>query len=188
MDAEKALHDGPIDVSTAFCGCARCCTFDFTKCEMKGVGGMATQMNRVKVPRMSMSGAPSQSATLEDFAQELGGGQLRAVRVDSPDLGLEGGWWLCNVCGPATQASERQAHATDLFEAGWWIVEIQWYEHVEQGKTPRKYKLLPGSKRLLAVNALIRVGALAFEGGQRVPKSGIRVLTESSREVIEDCL
>ena len=66
-------------------------------------------------------------------------------------------------------------------------MEIKCYEHVAQGKTPRKFKLLPGSKRLLAVNALIRVGALAFEGGQRVPKSGIRVLTESSREVIEDC-
>ena len=82
------------------------------------------------------------------------------------------------------------AHATDLFEEGWWIVEIQWYERVEQGKdaSARKYKLLPDSKRLLAVNALIRVGGLEFEGGQRVPKSGIRVLCDHSREVVEECL
>ena len=71
-----------------------------------------------------------------------------------------------------------------------WIVEIQWYERVEQGTSvsAHKYKLLPASKRLLAVNALVRVGGLEFEGKQRVPKSGIRPLGEPSREVIEDCL
>ena len=29
---------------------------------------------------------------------------------------------------------------------------------------------------------------LEFEGGQRVPKSGIRVLRDHSREVVEECL
>ena len=183
----KAMHEGPVDVSTAFCGCLKCCRFDFRNCLMKGVGGMATQMKRVSVPRVSVSGAPSQSATLAEFASELAKGQLRAVRVDSKEQGLEGKWWLCLICGPATQASERQAHATDLFEAGWWIVEVEWYEY-QESTSPRKYKLLKGSKRWLAVNALVRVGRLAFEGGDRVPKSGLRVLSEPSREVIEDCV
>ena len=92
---------------------------------MKGVGGMATQMKRVSVPRVSVSGAPSQSATLAVLASELAKGQLRAVRVDSKEQGLKGTWWLCLICGPATQASERQAHSTDLFDAGWWIVEVE---------------------------------------------------------------
>lgn len=85
------------------------------------------------------------------------------------------------------QASEQQAHATDLFEAGWWIVEIEWYKY-EEGTSPRKYKLLPGSKRWLAVNALIRVGGLAFEGGQRESRAGLKVLSDPSREIIEDCV
>ena len=68
-------------------------------------------------------------------------------------------------------------------------MEIQLYEHVEQGKTPRKSKLLPGSKRLIVGSECLDScgGACICKGGQRVPKSGIRVLTESSREVIEDC-
>ena len=187
-DAEKAMHDGPIDASTAFCGCARCCKFDFANCLMKGVGGMATGLVRKKTPRMSMSGAPSQSATLEEFAKELATGQLRAVRVDDcEEVGMEGGWWLCNVCGHSIQATEQQAHATDLFEKDWWIVEIQWFKY-EQGTSPRQYKLLPGTKRWLMVNALIRVGGLAFEGGQRVLKSGLRTLSEASREIIDGCM
>ena len=72
--------------------------------------------------------------------------------------------------GPAVQATEQQAHATDLFEEGWWIVEIMWYEYV-QGSKPRAYKLKRESRRWLVVNALIRVGSLSFvssgEGGQR---------------------
>ena len=187
-DAEKAMHDGPIDASTAFCGCARCCKFDFANCLMKGVGGMATGLVRKKTPRMSLSGAPSQSATLEEFAKELATGQLRAVRVDDcEEVGMEGGWWLCNVCGHSIQATEQQAHATDLFEKDWWIVEIQWFKY-EQGTSPRQYKLLPGTKRWLMVNALIRVGGLAFEGGQRVLKSGLRTLSEASRELIDGCM
>ena len=68
-----------------------------------------------------------------------------------------------------------------------WTVEVEWYEY-QEGTSPRKYKLVKGSKRWLAVNALVRVGCLAFEGGDRVPKSGLRVLSEPSREVIEDCV
>lgn len=187
MDPEKSRRDGPLQVSTAFCGCAKCCVFDFRDCLMKSVGGMATQMKQVTVPVVAASGAPSQSATLEEFAHELAAGQLRAVRVDSAEQGVEGNWWLCHILGPAIQASEQQVHATDLFEEGWWIVEIEWYEW-QASTLPRKYKIKAGSRRWLAVNALVRVGGLAFEGGQRVPKSGLRVLNEPSRELIEDCV
>ena len=69
---------------------------------------------------------PSQSATLAEFAGELDQGQLRALRVDGPEQGLEGNWWLCLIVGSAVQATEQQAHATDLFEEGWWIVEVMW--------------------------------------------------------------
>lgn len=41
-DPEKVERDGPIDVSTAFCGCERCSRFDFRNCLMHGLGGMAT--------------------------------------------------------------------------------------------------------------------------------------------------
>ena len=65
-----------------------------------------------------------------DFAAELAQGQLRALRVDSPERHLEGCWWLCEIQGRATQATEQMACATYLFEVDWWIVEIKWYERV----------------------------------------------------------
>mmetsp|Transcript_25121 Transcript_25121/g.84671 ORF Transcript_25121/g.84671 Transcript_25121/m.84671 type:complete len:497 (+) Transcript_25121:2689-4179(+) len=186
--AETAQRIGPVDVSTAFCGCAKCCQFDFKRCLMKGIGGMPTQMTRKKVPRVNpSSGTPSLSATLEEFAKELAKDQLRAVKVDSTERYMEGAFWLCLICGSAKQATARQAHSTDLFEEGWWIVEIEWYKY-EEGTSPRKYKLLTQSKRWLAVNAIVRAGGLEWESGQRVPRSGIGVLKEASRELIEDCM
>jgi len=61
-------------------------------------------------------------------------GQLRAVNVDGPERGLEGSWWLCEILGSASQATAQQAHATDLFEEGWWIVRIKWYKHCSAPK------------------------------------------------------
>ena len=82
---------------------------------MRNLGGMATQLKSVAVPRVSTSGAPSQSQTLVDFAAELAQGQLRALRVDiNPEHHLEGCWWLREIQGRATQATEQMACATDL--------------------------------------------------------------------------
>ena len=190
-DAERARQDGPVQVSTAFCGCAKCTAWDFSNCLMREVGGMATRLTRELVPSISLSGAPSQSTTLAEFASELQVNELRALRVDDPERGLEGSWWLCLIMGPAVQATKQQAHATDLFEEGWWIVEIMWYEYV-QGSKPRAYKLKRDSRRWLVVNAFIRVDGLSFvssgEGGQRALRSGMCILSNASQELIESCL
>ena len=45
-------------------------------CRGIGTGGFASKLKRVSVPRVSMSGAPSQTATLTEFAQTLTQGQL----------------------------------------------------------------------------------------------------------------
>ena len=85
-------------------------------------------------------------------------GGLRAVVVDPPDRGIEGDYWLCEIQGPASQATSRQAHATDLFEEGWWIVRIKWYRHIT-GTSQREYELLQNSSRWLSVSAIIRLEA-----------------------------
>lgn len=185
IDSEKARREGPIDVSYAWCGCANCCRHDFSRCLMKGLGGFSSKLKRVQVPRVQTSGAPSQSSTLDEFAATLAPGQLRAVAVDHTETGIEGSFWLCQLLSHAQLATEQQAHATDLFEEGWWIVEIAWYKR-EPG-THNKYKLEPEGRRWLAVNALIRVDGLDFEGMQRVSRTGIRVLSDRSRELIEAC-
>lgn len=153
---------------------------------MHGLGGMATQLKREKVPSTSRTGQPSQSATLEQFARSLSKDQLRAVTVDGPERGLEGNWWLCLILGPASQATARQAHATELFEEGWWIVRIKWYKYVP-GTSPRKYTLLNNSTRWLSVSAIIRVDGLAFEGGDRVLKSGA-TFSHDLASLIGECM
>lgn len=50
---------------------------------------------------------------------------LRAVAVDSSKAGIVGSFWLCDVLGAAQEATQQQAHTTDLFEEGWWIIEIR---------------------------------------------------------------
>jgi hypothetical protein len=186
-DPEKVERDGPIDVSTAFCGCERCSRFDFRNCLMHGLGGMATRLARQTVPSVRAIGLPSQTKTLEEFARTLNKGELRAVVVDPPERGIEGDYWLCEIQGPASQATSRQAHATDLFEEGWWIVRIKWYRHIT-GTSPREYELLQNSTRWLSVSAIIRLDGLRFEGGGREQRSGVKVLSEGTHDVIHACM
>ena len=153
---------------------------------MRGVGGMATQLTRVNAPSVSRSGQPSQSSTLEQFARSLVAQQLRAVVVDASELGIEGDFYLCEILGRAEQATTRQARATELFEEGWWIVEIQWYKR--EPDSTQKYKLLPNSTRWLAVGAIIRVDGLKFEGTGGGRRSGVCVLSASSRDVVSACV
>ena len=120
-------------------------------------------------------------------ALAIGANQLRALRVHPPDRHIEGDYWLCLIQGPPSQATERQAHATDLFEANWWIVRIKWYKHVA-GTLPREYTLLEKSTRWLTVSAIIRMDGLAFEGSGRDSRSGVKVLSKDRHDVIREFL
>ena len=82
--------------------------------------------------------------------------------------------------------------ATDVIEEGWWTVKIQWFEYMPKlGESPRHYKLKL-NERLLAVNALVRIGQTRFEnsraGGQRESRSGVKVLGyETGGKSISGC-
>ena len=112
VDAQTAQRQGPVQVSTAFCGCKPCSQFNFRHCAMRGLGGMPTSLKIEKLPSINPVAVASQTATLEDFARSLAKGQVRAVVVDRLDRNMEGDYWLCKIQGPASQATERQAHAT----------------------------------------------------------------------------
>ena len=187
-DAERAAREGPVDVSYAFCGCLSCSRFNFQSCMMSGLGGMGTKLVRKYIRSMGDTGQPSQSQTLEEFARSLAKKQLHAVAVDAAEIDIEGDFWLCLVLGSAQQATARQAQATDLFEEGWWIVQIKWYLY-ETGSNPRRYKLLPNSTRWLSVSAMIRLEGLAFEEGQtRSASKGICVFSNDSTALVRACM
>lgn len=112
---------------------------------------------------------------------------MTTLSIDQLDRNMEGDYWLCEIQGPASQATERQAHATDLFEADWWIVRIKWYQH-QSGTSPREYVLITNSTRWLSVSAIIRLDGLAFEGSGRENRSGVQVLSDDRHDVIRTFL
>ena len=50
-------------------------------------------------------------------------------------------------------------HATDIFEAGWLVVRIQWYKLVQVSQ--RGY-VLEKEERVIPVNTIVRLLGLAF--------------------------
>ena len=81
-------------------------------------------------------------------------------------------------------------HATDRFEAGWLVVNCQWFELLTTSS--RCYKLLK-EERLLIVSEMIRLPHLRFE---KVVKHSPRLgggdtmyfLDEDAHNVIEGCV
>ena len=90
--------------------------------------------------------------------------------------------------GPAATADEI-AHHQCRFEAGWLVVNSQWFELITT--SPRCYKLLK-KERLLVVSEMIRLPNLKWEKVVRVsPRLGedsIYTQSEDAHSVIEGCV
>ena len=74
------------------------------------------------------SHGPPQLKQLEEFGALLKAGMLGAVRADQADLALEGEFWLVEIQGEAFPAPASMALATDVFEEGYLIVKVKWYD------------------------------------------------------------
>ena len=183
-----AARDGPLEYSSHFCGCTKCCSYDFDNCLMNGVGGLSTRLMRGYCRRATTNaGLPSLSADLDTFARkEVAANSIGVVAADAAEQHIEGGYWLCAVLGKPYKATRREACATDVIEEGWWVVKIQWYEY-QHGTHPRQYKLLPGT-RLLAVNAMVRIKDVRFENRERASRSAVKILGEATHKNIQMCL
>ena len=111
------------------------------------------------------SQGPPQLKQLEEFGALLKPGMLGAVRADVADLALEGEFWLVEIQGEAFPAPASMALATDVFEEGYLIVKVKWYELVD--KERRGYRLLPEARHIV-VNAMIFLPGLEFGGSPRL--------------------
>jgi hypothetical protein len=100
-----------------------------------------------------------QLLSLHEFAEKLKAGMVVAVNADDDERDLEGNYWLALLLGGAFECPEDLVHATDVFEAGWLVVRVHWYE-LEQ-VSQRGYMLKP-VERIVPVNAIVRLLGLEF--------------------------
>ena len=96
---------------------------------------------------------------LHEFAELLEKNMLVAVNAAADERGLEGDYWLALLLGGAFECPEQMVHATDVFEAGWLVVRVRWYELKQVSQ--RAYVLKP-EERIVPVNAIVRLTGLAF--------------------------
>jgi len=160
----KAEREGPLRASFLPCSCDACLVIDFASCSMLSqVGTMGHQKTRLA----KGSKAAPQLKELEEFGKLLKKGMLVAMRADEQDLWMEGKFWLALVEGEAFPAPADMAVATDVFEEGYLIVPIRWYELVDTER--RGYKLHTEVHHIV-VNAMVFLDGLQFEGGQGGPQ------------------
>ena len=176
--AETARREGPIWVRGVWCGCERCSARDFRNCLMKGEFGVP----ELKHVRRQVEAIPRQprGVLLREYAATLHAGQVVAVHAARADLHLEGAYWLAHLCGPALEALADNLHSTDQIQAGWWVVNAQWYM-LEQ-VSHRGYKLQPAVFPLV-VKHIIRV-PVAFDEVRRASRSGFLFMNENKHNTI----
>lgn len=90
----------------------------------------------------------------------------------------------------------RLLRASEEFEAGWLIVQVQWYhyekEHDRSNPSTRAYRLKP-EKKWIVVNALLFIKGLGFETDpqQRSLRSGstdLKHFSMDSHNSIMNCM
>ena len=116
----------------------------------------------------------------------LKAGMVVAFTADKNDKGqwpLEGNYYLALLKGPAYPVPESQVQATDRFEAGWLVADVQ-------GQSPRSYKLAPET-RTLVVSEMIRLSTIRWDKvDKRSPRLGqtLYYLGEDTHNMIEGCV
>ena len=128
---------------------------------------------------------------LHEFAEQLEKDMVVAVNAADDERFLEGSYWLALLLGGAFQCPEQMVHATDVFEAGWLVVRVRWYELKQVSQ--RGY-ILSYEERLVPVNAIVRLLGLAFSNSYSVGRetrsatvagSSLHFLDEDSHNLIE---
>ena len=151
-DKETAERDGPLQVRGLWCGCQPCVKYDFSNCAMKAEFGpfRTVYCKRAK----DQNTTQTRSAGLEEFANSLAAGQVRAVHAARREWHIEGQYWLAKILGKAYQAEEDQVIEGQQIPKGYWLVEAQWFKMVQTSH--RAYVLLKETMKL-NVNAMVRL-------------------------------
>ena len=90
------------------------------------------------------------------------------------------------IQGEAFPAPASMALATDVFEEGYLIVKVKWYELVD--KERRGYRLLPTARHIV-VNAMIFLPGLEFGGSPRLRQAtGLSFLSQEMQNYIMDAV
>jgi hypothetical protein len=113
------------------------------------------------------------------------------VNADDDERSIEGDYWLAKLSGGAFKCPENLVHATDVFEAGWLVVRVQWYSLKQISQ--RGYVLLP-EERIVPVNAIVRLLGLKFSNSYSAGRetrsattagSSLHFFDEDSHELVE---
>ena len=162
-DETSGLRDGPLKVSSYFCGCADCSGpgfLDSRNCVMADVFGKPSQ---VLVKAVDSTGLPSQTLELEAFALKLQRDTIVAARVAADEVDIEGAVWLAVLNGPARKLHEAEMHAGQEFAAGWLVVSAHWFSLKEVKENGSRGYVILKEEVVLNVNSLIRKIDISFQ-------------------------
>ena len=142
--------------------------------------------------RVTESIIRTQMQSLVEWADAIGTNKLIAVRVDRPAVAASADaasandpFWLAMPTGAAFAAPENLAHSSDMFEEGWLIVPIKWYNLVPG--TTRAYTLLP-ERVLLVVSTTVRLSGLTFTKAPTKGPKGQHILAAHDHRMIVENL
>eukprot|EP00326_Haptolina_ericina_P039827 CAMPEP_0181234846 /NCGR_PEP_ID=MMETSP1096-20121128/37213_1 /TAXON_ID=156174 ORGANISM="Chrysochromulina ericina, Strain CCMP281" /NCGR_SAMPLE_ID=MMETSP1096 /ASSEMBLY_ACC=CAM_ASM_000453 /LENGTH=271 /DNA_ID=CAMNT_0023329693 /DNA_START=295 /DNA_END=1110 /DNA_ORIENTATION=+ len=189
-DRQRAESVGPLQVRLLSCPDNECLLGHFGSCKHKVEVGI---MRHVETPLAKGSSRLREGLMMQlhEFAEQLEKDMVVAVNAADDERFLEGSYWLALLLGGAFQCPEQMVHATDVFEAGWLVVRVRWYELKQVSQ--RGY-ILSYEERLVPVNAIVRLLGLAFSNSYSVGRetrsatvagSSLHFLDEDSHNLIE---
>lgn len=165
QDSALAEKEGPLRAGRLFCGCDSCILLTFDECKMIAFVGKKMRQNTPLAKGISTQ--VPQLVALEEWADELEAGMLVAVNVAADQREHEGAYWLAKLRTGAYLLPEDMIFAGQQFEAGWIVVEAQWYKL--EKPSLRGYKLL-SERTFILVNAMVRLSNLKFAGSRSGPQ------------------
>ena len=152
INTSRAESVGPLILSEAFCGCAKCLECKFNECLVKQHVGVA---RTVEVPRKKAEkSAVTQALALPLFVKGVEKDSTWAVAAAEEERAAEGRYWLARIVDQPYQNPQEFMYCGERFEKDYYIAKIHWLRCIRRGVV-RSYKE-EKAVSYLSMNAIIR--------------------------------
>ena len=151
-NASRAESVGPLVLSEAFCGCAKCLECKFSECLVQQHVGVArtVEVHRKKGEKSAVT----QALALPLFVKGVEKDSTWAVAAAEEELAAEGRYWLARIVDQPYQNPQEFMYCGERFEKDYYIAKIHWLRCIRRGVV-RSYKE-EKAVSFLSMNAIIR--------------------------------
>jgi hypothetical protein len=127
-----------------YCACDACLKLAFHDCPSRQTNPISSVTIELGCTT-ALASVGARQLTLDTFCASGKVGDKVAVRIDASEQEGVGGelFWIGKVVKPPAKLKEAEKHAGEVFNRGWFVIKIRWFNMVDESEAGFSYTFNP---------------------------------------------